>query len=163
MNKVTGIDPGSEQTAVVVLDFDSSKICFKEIISNETFIKMLEQNLYPPLQYTNVAIEKIASYGMAVGETVFQTVRWYGRFEQEIRRLTGNEVQYISRNEIKNNLCHSSKAKDANIRQAIIDRYGPPGTKKNQGVTYGVSKDIWAALAVAITYAEGIKSGKFKV
>ena len=53
-------------------------------------------------------------------------------------------------------LCHSMKAKDGNIRQAILDLYGGKdvalGNKKRPGPLYGVSKDIWAALAVAITY-----------
>ena len=40
------------------------------------------------------------------------------------------------------------KAKDSNIRQALIDRFGPVGTKKNPGWFYGVSKDVWAAIAV---------------
>ena len=52
-----------------------------------------------------------------------------------------------------------TKAKDSNIRQAIMDRYGSTreaaiGTKKNPQELYGVSKDIWAALGVAITASE---------
>jgi hypothetical protein len=30
--------------------------------------------------------------------------------------------------------------------------FGPPGTKKFPGVLYGISNDVWAALAVAVTY-----------
>ena len=56
-------------------------------------------------------------------------------------------------------LCGSAKAKDSNIRQAIIDRYGGDpkrciGTKKAPGPLYGISADQWAALALALTAAE---------
>jgi hypothetical protein len=44
------------------------------------------------------------------------------------------------------------KAKDSNIRQALIDRFGEVGIKKNPGWFYGFKKDIWQAYAVGITY-----------
>jgi len=72
----------------------------------------------------------IASYGMAVGKEVFETCVWIGRFI-EIARLRNIEVEYIYRKEEKMNLCNSMKAKDSNIRQALIDRFGEVGTKKN--------------------------------
>ena len=47
-------------------------------------------------------------------------------------------------------------AKDKNIRQALIDRYGVVGTKKDPGFFYvngtKFAKDMWAAMAVAVTY-----------
>ncbi|MGH7470493.1 MAG: hypothetical protein ACRENP_21315 [Longimicrobiales bacterium] len=48
-------------------------------------------------------------------------------------------------------LCKNPKAKDQNIRQALIDLLGAPGTKKNPGPTYGISGDAWSALAIAVT------------
>ena len=44
------------------------------------------------------------------------------------------------------------KAKDSNIRQALMDRFGEVGTKKNQGYFYGFKADIWQAFAVCVTY-----------
>jgi len=43
------------------------------------------------------------------------------------------------------------KAKDTNIRQALIDMIGPQGKKSCPGPTFGMSSHTWAALAVAIT------------
>lgn len=72
----------------------------------------------------------VASYGMAVGKTVFDTCVWIGRFT-ELAKLQNIEVEYIYRKEEKINLCKSMKAKDSNIRQSLIDRFGEVGTKKN--------------------------------
>jgi hypothetical protein len=155
--KITGIDPGSEQTALVIFDNSLNYILFKEIVANHLLIKMIVENMLPEIKYTKIVIEKVASYGMPVGESVFQTVRWYGRFEQALSERTNDKIEYITRNEVKNILCHSSRANDSNIRQALIDRLGKPGTKKKPGVTYGITKDLWAALAVAIAFSDRIK------
>lgn len=67
---------------------------------------------------------------MPVGESVFQTCVWIGRFTQLADEL-GKGFAYIYRKDEKMNICHSMKAKDSNIRQALIDRFGDVGTKKN--------------------------------
>ena len=106
---------------------------------------------YPgPAQADMVAIEMIASYGMPVGREVFETCVWVGRYMERARRRR-LPVRLVYRAEVKMHLCRSMKAKDGNIRQALIDKLGPPGTKKAPGVTYGVSGDMWAALGVAVT------------
>ena len=67
-------------------------------------------------------------------------------------------MQKIFRQEEKLYLCGHLQAKDANIRQALVDRYAPgqpnfgKGTKKNPGFFYGFSVDMWQAMAVAATY-----------
>ena len=81
-------------------------------------------------EYDLLVIEMIASYGMTVGQTVFETCVWIGRFV-EIASFNNIKFEYIYRKDEKMNLCYSMKAKDSNIRQALIDRFGPVGTKKN--------------------------------
>ena len=102
-----------------------------------------------------VAIEMIASYGMAVGKEVFETCVWIGRFTQA---AGADRVRLIYRKDVKLHLCASPRAKDANIRQALIDRYGGKadaiGTVKKPGPLYGVKSHAWAALAVAVTALE---------
>jgi hypothetical protein len=65
---------------------------------------------------------------------------------------------FVYRREVKTNLCGSMKAKDGNVRQALIDRFGGKekaiGKKKTPGPLYGFSADVWQALAVAITFAD---------
>lgn len=96
-----------------------------------------------------MVIEKVACYGMPVGEEVFETVFWSGRFAQA---YGAERTHQMPRIEVKSHLCHNSRAKDANIRQALIDRFGKPGTKKHPGTLYGITGDLWAALAVAVTW-----------
>lgn len=106
-----------------------------------------------------VAIEMVASYGMPVGAEVFRTVWWCGRFAQEWLELSKRLPYEVYRKDVKLNLCGSLKAKDGNIRQAIIDKLGPAGTKKAPGPTYGVKSHAWAALAVALTVEAGAHNG----
>ena len=96
-----------------------------------------------------IVIEMIASYGMPVGREVFETCVWIGRLMQG---FGADRCSRLTRMEVKNHICHSSRAKDANIRRALIDRLGAPGTKKSPGPTYGLVADEWAALAVAVTW-----------
>lgn len=102
-----------------------------------------------------IAIEMIASYGMAVGAEVFETCLWIGRFMQA---LGPHKVRLVYRKEVKSHLCGSQKAKDANIRQALIDRWGGKaeaiGNIKKPGPLYGIKSHAWPALAVAVTAAE---------
>jgi hypothetical protein len=99
---------------------------------------------------------------MAVGKEVFETVRWIGRFQQAYRNP--ETVMLIYRRDVKLHLCNSAKAKDQNVRQALIDLFAPTGagktpqigTKARPGPLYGVSGHAWSALAVAITAANQI-------
>lgn len=131
---------------------------YKPIESGKIKNETLEMGFWNQNQYKidKLVIEMIASYGMAVGKEVFETCVWIGRFV-ELARLQNIETEYIYRKDEKMNLCHSMKAKDSNIRQALIDRFGPVGTKKNPGWFYGFKKDIWSAYAVGITYLDMMK------
>jgi len=76
-----------------------------------------------------LVIEDIGNYGMAVGRDTFETVKWMGRFEQAYMdapawTLTRKGCAYIPRPTIKTHLCGVASAKDGNVRQALIDRFG---------------------------------------
>ena len=147
---VLAIDPGPEQSAWVL--WDGSRVLGQGIEANKDVLEMVESSLggYGP----DFAIEMIASYGMAVGESTFETCVWIGRFIQAGHPTPATKVY---RREVKLNLCGSMRAKDANVRQALIDRLGPQGTKKEPGPLYGIKSHTWAALAVAVTYLDGAR------
>jgi hypothetical protein len=87
---------------------------------------------------------------------VFETCYWTGRFAEAY----GFGTARITRGEVKMHLCHTMKAKDTNVRQAILDRFGGKdraiGTKSSPGPFRGITSHLWAALAVAIVYHDQI-------
>ncbi len=148
---ILAIDPGNEESAYVLMDEKTYKpIEFGKVGNPLMLIKLNE------LKYNKLVIEMIASYGMPVGASVFDTCVWIGRF---IQNRKCPDFEYIYRKEEKINLCGSMKAKDSNIRQALIDRFGEVGVKKSPGFFYGFKKDIWAAFAVGCTYLDKQKEG----
>lgn len=142
------IDPGPEESAIVWIAFNGLPKRFGKFPNGEIipqFTDALKGGWH------HLAIEMIASYGMPVGAEVFETCVWIGRFIE----AWGGPFTKIYRREVKSFLCGDSKAKDGNIRQALIDRYGGSsaiGNKKSPGPLYGITKDVWAALAVAVTW-----------
>lgn len=152
--KILAIDPGPESSQWLVYDTEKRKVWNTDHVSNDTF----------PILGVNVdlvAIEMIASYGMAVGRDVFETCVFIGRLMEQCSRLfTPPQVLRVYRKDIKLELCGTTRAKDANVRQALIDKLGAPGTKKNPGPTYGVSGHAWAALAVAWYAGEMVGKGR---
>lgn len=147
---ILSIDPGNEKSAYVLMN--SNKTPIKQgLIENNDLLEIMNE-----LNYDALVIEMVASYGMAVGKTVFDTCVWIGRF---IEKATQKNIPYsrIYRIDEKIYICHDSRAKDSNIRQALIDEFGEVGTSKNPGFFYGFKKDIWAAFAVGVTFYKKIE------
>lgn len=174
---VFAIDPGNEQSAWCIMDDQYNLIEFgKE--DNKSVMEKLKEKIdlwYVKADFNEedkryidcVVIERVASYGMPVGREVFETCEWIGRFAQEAEKKT--YVDYIYRRDEKLYLCFDSKAKDANIRAALIERFAKHdfkngrGTKANPDYFYGVKADIWAAIAVATTFLDMQKEKKCSV
>jgi hypothetical protein len=147
VTSVLAVDPGSSQSAW--LRFEDDRPQGFGITANDVLVRALRTGGLPDV----VVIEKIESYGMAVGAEVFDTVLWAGRFVEAAHRV---RVAMLPRRAVKLALCADSRAKDANIRQALIDRFGGSaaiGRKAAPGPLYGISRDVWSALAIAVTYA----------
>ncbi len=142
--RILSIDPGPIESGLVV--WDGKSILYKEIIDNE---KIILEDL-PLLEADILIVEQIKSYGMSVSDSVFDTVFWTGRFIQAWR----GEWKRVPRREVKMHLCGSMRAKDSNIRQALVDRFGVPGKKKAPGLTYGLKKDLWQAFALAVFWMD---------
>lgn len=147
--RILAVDPGPVESAYCLCSYDAVLDAGK--VPNREIFDML--NLHIAGFGIVLAIEMVACYGMAVGAEVFETVRWIGRFQQFWR--APDEVHLVYRAEVKMELCGNTRAKDANIRQALIDRFGGKekaiGNKKSPGPLYGLKGDMWSALAVAVT------------
>lgn len=148
--KIFSIDPGNENSAYVILEND--EVIEANKVPNTVLLKTLQSNLPDGL----LVVEQIACMGMAVGAEVFETVFWSGRF---CEAWGMRPWMRLKRHQVKMHLCGNMRAKDANIRQALIDRFGPGkekaiGTKRAQGPLYGISGDEWSALAIAVTVSD---------
>ncbi len=156
MTLLLGIDPGPAQTAVVwLIGGQPSRFA---ILPNAELAAEIDAAGAAGIKH--LACEMIASYGMPVGAEVFETCVWIGRILL-LAELAGMRGDRLTRIQVKTHLCHSARANDSNVRQALIDRYGRGqgapvalGSKKSPGPLYGVSRDVWAALAVAVTWAD---------
>lgn len=140
---IMAIDPGNTESAYIV--WDGEKIIDKGKLPNEGMRGAVRMYRHFP-----VYIEMIASYGMPVGASVFETCVWIGRFQE---LCLGNAI-LIYRKDVKMHHCNSMRAKDSNIRAALIDKYGKSGTKKQPGLTYGLHSDLWSAFAICTYITE---------
>lgn len=146
---ILSIDPGPLLSAYVELDPKGFKIESFGKVSNEVVLQMV-RTCQRQGSHSLLAVETIQSFGMSVGEEVFSTCIFVGRLWEAFR----SPVRLVKRTEVKMHICRDPRARDGNIRQALIDRFGPPGTKKEPGKLYGISGDCWSALAIGLTALE---------
>lgn len=160
--RVLGIDPGPERTAFVGYETDTKEVIDHGIWPNDD---LLAEIGFKATGYEAVALEQIRSYGMPAPNTVHDTSFVSGRFFQQIEYLASitttrrpRALMLIPRKQVVVHLCGSARAKDANVRQRLIDLHGGKqkalGNKAEPGPLYGIKADEWAALAVAITGAD---------
>jgi hypothetical protein len=160
---VLGIDPGSEQSAWVL--YDGQRVYLHGMTENGRLlreIRRINADGFECADIGRLVIEEITSYGMPVGREVFATVFWSGRFAEAFnaRRWApaGQSFETLPRRDVKLHLCQSARARDANVRCALIDRFGgvkaAKGTKANPGPLYGIGTHCWAALAIAVTWVD---------
>lgn len=155
---VLAIDPGNTESAYALIRADGSPLHFDKLPNEHLLIRLSNHALGGATD--QVAIEMVASYGMPVGADVFETCVWVGRFYEAVLRRVGREPQLVKRLPVKAHHCHSGKATDANVKQALVDRFAcgvrnhGKGTKAAPGWFYGFYRDIWQAYALAVYVAD---------
>lgn len=151
---ILAIDPGPTNCGIVTLEDYLPTFHHQAMANDDVLDVILEHGIDVS---TVVVIEKIEAMGMTVGAEVFETVFWSGRFAQRAIEA-GLQVERVTRRAVKLNLCGTMRAKDPNVRQALIDRYGgdsvAKGRKAAPGPLFGFAGDAWAALAVGVTYLD---------
>lgn len=155
---VLAIDPGPAESAYAWIQVGDCFPIKAAKLPNEELLRYVGS---PYLPADHVAIEMVASYGMSVGREVFETCVWTGRFQQAALDPAGVELVY--RLDVKKHHCHTGRdVTDANITQALIDRFAPgqpnrgKGTKTVPGWFYGFRADIWQAYALAVVIADRV-------
>lgn len=161
---ILSIDPGNIETGYAVINANSKEpLCFGKV-NNRLLEYKIRDDLFLdpkgyPLNIDLVVIELVRSYGMAVGQSVFDTCIQIGRFAVLCEQKK-YAVDYIPRKEYVTEFCGSSRAKDGNVIQYLIDRFAPDtpnrgkGSKKEPGWFYGFKADVWQAYALGVYMAD---------
>ena len=161
VSHILAIDPGNTESGWCIIDAETRRpFEFGKVSNYDLLMTLLEWSGAAE----HVAIEMVASYGMSVGAEVFETCVWIGRF-RSVFDFFGptTRLDLVKRQPIKLHHCKSTKAKDSNVRQALVDRFasGQPnhgkGTKAEPGWFYGFRADIWQAYALAVYVADTIQ------
>jgi hypothetical protein len=148
---VYAVDPGTTTSALVVYDLLARRIQAHRTDANAAVLDQLRADGSVGLGF--LVVEQIEAMGMAVGAETFETVWWAGRFHQ----VWNGPAHRVTRRQVKLHLCGSMRAKDPNIRQAILDRFGGSsavGKKAAPGPLYGLKGHEFSALAVGLTFVD---------
>jgi len=183
MSLIMCVDPGPEQSAFVTVRPDPDapgglvitafSIAPNAVIRQDIWKFAISQDSH------RIVFEQVACMGLAVGAEVLETCVWTGRFMEVFESAWHVTAHRIPRVPIKVHLCGSARAKDANVRQALIDRFGgqkalqkakaPKVNRKGEVVSHkvlagplaGISSHCWSALALACVYVDRMKMGEF--
>ncbi|WP_203230171.1 hypothetical protein [Segeticoccus rhizosphaerae] len=160
--RLLAIDPGNEESAYVVIDTTNCKPLAYDKADNHELRRAIFAGNFQDCD--GAYIEMIGHYGtgMPAGKTVFDTCVWIGRFTEAIRVATYAPPQptTVLRPTIKAHICGTTKAKDPNVIQALVDRFAPgqpnhgKGTKAAPGWFHGFRADVWQAYALAVYAAD---------
>ena len=162
MTTVLAIDPGPTESGWALIDSETCELIDFGKAENRWVIDLFRRGDIALKHCPHVAIEMVASYGMSVGASVFETCVWIGRFQQHALTASGDLPELIYRRDVKLHHCGQTKATDSNIAQALKDRFAPgqpnhgKGTKAAPGFFYGFRADIWQAYALAVLAADRI-------
>jgi hypothetical protein len=153
---ILAIDPGSSHSAYVVLSGDN--VIGHDKVANHELLEILECNRMGMQVFAakpdHLVIELAESFGAKVWAQVFTTTLWAGRFVQAF----GGDFTTLGRRAIKLHVTGSTRAKDVQVRQCLVDMWGGElkarGSKQKPGPLHKLTADRWAALAVAVTYRD---------
>lgn len=180
---ILGIDPGSEKTGLCIFRPASYRVEDPCILPNSEVLRYLSMKLTEKrpktVQVRWVVQELISSYGFSVGRSVFETVRWNGRFTQHLCSIAENnpELRFsvlgVPRFRIKQVVCNSkAKRNDASVidalkrkfyaRHRVPKEFYKPG-RRGCGPLKEVKGDAWQALAAAVAFAEQGRSWEHAV
>lgn len=153
-----GIDAGDKISAYAVYDTDEQRVLRFGIVTNDDLIDWITTEFGLDLENTpaRVGIEMVHSYGMSVGQTVFDTCVQIGRLYESVSDFPDlyEGAMLIKRGHIKYHHTGHTSSKDKDVRDALIFKYGDKGTKANPDFFYGFSADMWQAFAVCAYMAE---------
>jgi hypothetical protein len=188
---VLAIDPGTRQSGWVIYA-SAGQVIRKGILPNASLEREIAEGRRGGSllwQANHLALEMVAHYGtgMAVGQEIFVTCLWIGRFMAAWGDPDTTDL--VLRATSRAHVCGSARASDANVSQALRDRFGGDsvavgdkpcpscngrggsglgkarvtcsacnGSKRTPpGPLQGFSSHMYPALGVAIAFSEGCR------
>jgi hypothetical protein len=156
---ILAIDPGTSESALVTLlpDGTPAEGCPNAIFENDTLLSFLSESNRAICNRGGVCcdmvIERMQGMGQRVGQEVFDTVFWSGRFAQ----AWSGGVYLIDRRDVKVHICGHARSTDADVRGHLIMMFGGTkdvavGRKASQGPLYGFKSHMWQALGLGVTF-----------
>lgn len=158
--KILACDPGTRYSGVVLYDPLRMNVIDHGKLHNRECLQFIRKYLKPDGKSDGDCIfvaEMLAGMGVKVGYEVFEAATWLGRFIEAAVYLN---VRYALLKRVSVKAQFDNAKNDAMVREALIERFPSTGggkvpqigTKKEPGPLYGVKRDAWAALAVAVAY-----------
>jgi hypothetical protein len=152
--RILAIDPGSQLSGYVELD--DGLVAQHAKAANEGILQGLRVSAR---SYDVVVLESMSPRGMPTSLQEMEACFEAGRFAEAAHET---RVERISRDAVKLHLTgRRAKVTDANVRAALIDRFGGVGgkdaaigRKATPGPLYGIHDDEWAALALGVTWLD---------
>jgi len=157
---VIGFDPGNECTGWCVWDVKDKIFLYKHKILNGDVIQKIEV-FDKKYNIVKVGIEYPSSYGMPVGQTLFDTCTFVGILAQ-IFKSKNIPCELIFRKSVKMFLCNSVRADDSIVNSRVREYLGEDNTKKkpnpiywneeveeNEGYAY-MNGDIYASASIIL-------------
>ena len=163
-------DPGTFKTGWVIFDPHAETVLDAGWDKNDDAIEVTECMGF----HDRIIMETFAAQGMPLGSSSLETVRFEGMLIERAAASRQIVVDRITRREIKLTLCGTSRAKDQNVRAALVDLYASDwvsignglGVKSNPSplaklrACKGAAAHTFAALAVATAWRAEHWSGR---
>jgi len=153
---IIGIDPGPEKSGFCLYHHETPRLIDVGYEKNRALLMKIKQS-----NADGLACENVKCYGMNVGQDIFDSLYWIGRFMQCWMENHHRACKRIFRGEVCAHFCNNPKATKPQIKRVLMDRFGEMPTKKKPVAFYGPRGDIrlvgdhmWDSLAIAVCYAD---------
>lgn len=175
MARILAIDPGSELSAWMILDTDHG-LPMRDAngplwgkVPNQELLELVRAIGSGARTYgvRCVVGEMMSPRGMPVSRQEMATLVWLGRFLEAAHPVL---AETLEREAVKRHFGliggrriagEKRPSYDSQIRALLIDRFGgiggkerAVGVKASPGPLYGVTSDVWQALALAVAFDE---------
>lgn len=133
-NVIICFDPGNDLTGWCVYSVEDKILFYKNKESNLEVIKKFKE-FFQKYNVLQVGIEYPSSYGMSVGQSLYDTCTFIGILIQ-ISKDNNANPELVFRKSVKMFLCNSVRAKDAEVNLRVREYFGEDNTIKSPNVFY---------------------------